>query len=77
MIQAMSPWELLELYSITPDVAVEGEGEAFTVTGDGFEDGLQIGFGGMMASQVELAGTTAATGMTPRVHSQRVHTMSR
>ncbi|MGC6510919.1 MAG: IPT/TIG domain-containing protein [Myxococcota bacterium] len=62
---AEEPMDLFELYSITPDVAVEGIHEAFTVTGDGFEEGLQISFGGMLASEVELAGNTAATGISP------------
>lgn len=56
---------LLEVYSIMPDLVSEGDSEAFTITGDGFAAGLQISFGGMLASQVELAGTTAATGKSP------------
>ena len=34
---------------------------------------MQISFGGMLASQVELAGTTAATGMTPSALPAGVH----
>lgn len=63
----------IDLLSVAPEEAVEGEAVDVTVIGVGFDEGAQVYIGGMAISQPQVHGDSAITGRAPTALPAGVH----